>query len=118
MIFIFPMTNQPNRKTMKFLTTQFIYGVLLLMAGCGGPKKQPNVLFILIDDMGWKDLGCYGRVGDPVYQCLFGQPLMFPYPGEHYDRAGAGTPAFYHTLRPCSGSGAGPAGIPYNSTLP
>jgi arylsulfatase A-like enzyme len=22
--------------------------------------KQPNVIFILIDDMGWKDLGCYG----------------------------------------------------------
>ncbi|MBM7566110.1 sulfatase [Paenibacillus sacheonensis] len=24
------------------------------------PTKKPNVLFILIDDMGWKDLGCYG----------------------------------------------------------
>ncbi|QHT62840.1 sulfatase [Paenibacillus lycopersici] len=23
-------------------------------------KKKPNVLFILIDDLGWKDLGCYG----------------------------------------------------------
>ncbi|MHB1484718.1 MAG: sulfatase [Saccharofermentanales bacterium] len=22
--------------------------------------KQPNILFILIDDMGWRDLGCYG----------------------------------------------------------
>ncbi|SEN27595.1 sulfatase [Paenibacillus sp. OV219] len=26
----------------------------------GQPKKKPNLLFILIDDMGWKDLGCYG----------------------------------------------------------
>lgn len=24
------------------------------------PKTQPNILFILIDDMGWKDLSCYG----------------------------------------------------------
>ncbi len=23
-------------------------------------SKPPNILFILIDDMGWKDLGCYG----------------------------------------------------------
>ena len=22
--------------------------------------KKPNIIFILIDDMGWKDLGCYG----------------------------------------------------------
>ncbi len=23
--------------------------------------KKPNVLFIVIDDLGWRDLGCYGR---------------------------------------------------------
>lgn len=23
--------------------------------------EQPNVLFILADDLGWKDLGCYGN---------------------------------------------------------
>jgi arylsulfatase A-like enzyme len=28
-------------------------------AGAADPQK-PNVIFILIDDMGWKDLGCYG----------------------------------------------------------
>jgi len=22
--------------------------------------KKPNVVFIMIDDLGWKDLGCYG----------------------------------------------------------
>ena len=24
------------------------------------PTKRPNIVFILIDDMGWRDLGCYG----------------------------------------------------------
>ena len=23
-------------------------------------QRKPNVVFILVDDMGWKDLGCYG----------------------------------------------------------
>ena len=31
--------------------------------------KQPNFVFILADDLGWKDLGCYGS---PFYEtpCL------------------------------------------------
>lgn len=34
------------------------------VAGCAqGPKdqQQPNVVFILADDLGWGDLGCYGQ---------------------------------------------------------
>jgi len=35
-------------------------GVLLaLVISCTSPQK-PNVVFILVDDLGWKDLGCYG----------------------------------------------------------
>ena len=37
---------------------------LLLFFGCfDRPQKtvtRPNVLFILVDDLGWKDLSCYG----------------------------------------------------------
>jgi arylsulfatase A-like enzyme len=24
------------------------------------PEKKPNVVFILVDNLGWGDLGCYG----------------------------------------------------------
>jgi len=30
-----------------------------LIQGCS-KKEKPNFLFILVDDLGWKDLGCYG----------------------------------------------------------
>lgn len=31
------------------------------VASAAEPTKKPNVLFILTDDMGWGDLGCYGN---------------------------------------------------------
>ena len=35
--------------------------VLTLFASCSQKNdKKPNVLFILVDDLGWNDLGCYG----------------------------------------------------------
>ena len=38
----------------------------LTLSGCasfamGGPKKQPNVVFILADDLGYTDLSCMAR---------------------------------------------------------
>ena len=37
---------------------------ILLFFGCSEPPQKtvtrPNVLFILVDDLGWKDLSCYG----------------------------------------------------------
>ena len=27
----------------------------------GGASRSPNALFILVDDMGWRDLACYGH---------------------------------------------------------
>ena len=34
--------------------------LLFLVVGSSGSDRQPNILFILIDDMGARDLGCFG----------------------------------------------------------
>lgn len=40
---------------------------------------RPNILFILIDDMGWRDLGCYGSTfyETPHLDRLAGQGMLF-----------------------------------------
>ena len=48
----------PLLKTFVLLVTGF-----LVVQGCTGPeaeKARPNFIFILVDDLGWTDLGCYG----------------------------------------------------------
>ncbi len=36
-----------------------VFTLLILIGSCS-PSSKPNVVFILVDDLGWKDLGCYG----------------------------------------------------------
>lgn len=48
-------------------------------AQAAGPSTRPNILFILIDDMGYGDLGCYGgtRVGTPEIDRLAREGIRF-----------------------------------------
>jgi len=42
-------------------------------------QERPNVLFILVDDMGWKDLGSYGHevIKTPNIDKLAGEGMRF-----------------------------------------
>ena len=53
----------------------------LLVAGlaCTGCARPPNVILINIDDLGWRDLGCYGnaRHATPNIDTLCDQGVKF-----------------------------------------
>jgi arylsulfatase A-like enzyme len=58
--------------------------LLSLFAASQGPSEaadrpKPNFIFILIDDLGWKDLGCYGGTFAETPQCdkLAAQGMRF-----------------------------------------
>ncbi len=51
-----------NRR--NFMKIMGMGAASLLVPGCANlnprPKKKTNFVFFLVDDLGWKDLGCYG----------------------------------------------------------
>ncbi len=50
-----------------------------VMSKCAAPKAKPNIVFILIDDLGWADIGCYGnkRHKTPNIDRLAAQGMRF-----------------------------------------
>lgn len=48
-------------------------------AGAEGVRRPPNIVFVLTDDLGWADLGCYGSTfhETPRLDALAGEGLRF-----------------------------------------
>ena len=59
-----------------------------LLAADGGPRRRPNIVLIMSDDMGYSDLGCYGgEIQTPNLDGLAARGLRFT--------------QFYNTARCC-----------------
>ena len=78
----------PWHKPITFLSDMnrifiLLSSVLLLAShSCTGPdspESKPNVVFILVDDLGWADLGCYGSTfhETPNIDQLAGESMRF-----------------------------------------
>lgn len=59
---------------------------LVLSLSVHGAERKPNILFIIVDDMGYGDLGCYGQKTSrtPVLDKLAAEGLRFT---QHYSGA-------------------------------
>lgn len=48
------------------IVTALLLGSTIALHAATEPAGKPNILFILVDDMGWGDPSCYGGVGVPT----------------------------------------------------
>jgi arylsulfatase A-like enzyme len=51
---------RPVRSRLADLLTAAVVALVPALAGCGAPTERPNVVVILVDDLGWADTGVYG----------------------------------------------------------
>jgi arylsulfatase A-like enzyme len=66
-LYLIIVINTPEMNTKRFFLSGHIFAVVLLIfVQCSSPKelvtnRPPNIIYILADDMGYGDLGCYGQ---------------------------------------------------------
>jgi arylsulfatase len=62
---------------MRFVIPLFL--ALILASSAPADAKRPNVVFILADDLGWRDVGCYGqtKIKTPSIDRLAAEGMKF-----------------------------------------
>jgi arylsulfatase A-like enzyme len=66
------------RKNPSLTTVLWLAGCFVLYLTCAAAAPRPNVVFILADDLGYSDLGCYGgEVATPHLDSLAANGLRF-----------------------------------------
>lgn len=74
------VSKQTRRDFMKYLTLGTTSIALSSAAFCGRkPERKPNIIFILADDLGYGDLGCYGqkRIKTPELDRMAAEGMRF-----------------------------------------
>jgi arylsulfatase len=77
------MTDMPNRYWGQRIRIRFALFVLLMavvggMVEAASPPQRPNIVVILVDDMGFSDIGCYGsEIATPHLDRLAADGLRF-----------------------------------------
>lgn len=71
---------------MKFKYIVLIMALMILITGCfkpGEKQELPNIIYILADDLGYGDLGCYGqtKIETPNLDKMAAEGMMFT---QHY----------------------------------
>ena len=61
------------------MSLQMFFVMLLTAAGSFAAEQKPNFVFLLVDDLGWGDFGCYGAEFNetPNIDKLAGEGMMF-----------------------------------------
>ena len=90
---------------MKLFSTAFCFTLGLVQSSTA---KHPNVVLFLVDDMGWRDVACFGssfyetpnidrfaKQGGSLYERLRGLPRLFAHASKHHDRQVPGETGSY-----------------------
>lgn len=68
-----------RREFLKIVSKGSVFSIVPLVPGKSTPSNFPNIIYILADDLGYGDLGCYGQklIKTPNIDKLAGEGLRF-----------------------------------------